>query len=222
MIPSSGRRLLLLDPPRIIQSGASSLISPDVAVVLFWPLLLVLPPDDAVQGTPWPRHRIAASPRPGPGLCITASPRAPPLLCFTASPRPRPLGCCSASPRPLPLVWITASPRPCPHRPSMGSNTTPVQAGFWSMTLVLYPLYRRTPGDQMVACQIKNGCSISPKSPRAQIVVPQISIWSSATRTNPAVQIVAPRVSIWFSATRKSPRVQIVAPRTTIRSYTTQ
>ena len=43
MIESGGRRLLLFDPPQMIQSGASGLISPDVAVAALCLLLLVLP-----------------------------------------------------------------------------------------------------------------------------------------------------------------------------------
>ena len=43
MIQSGGRRLLLLDPPRMIQTRASGLISTDDALVVLWPLLLVLP-----------------------------------------------------------------------------------------------------------------------------------------------------------------------------------
>ena len=43
MIQSGGRRLLLLDPPRMIQSGASGLSLPDDALVVLRPLLLVLP-----------------------------------------------------------------------------------------------------------------------------------------------------------------------------------
>ena len=43
MMQSRGQRLLLLDPPRVIQSGAAGLFSPVVAVVLFLSLLLVLP-----------------------------------------------------------------------------------------------------------------------------------------------------------------------------------
>ena len=42
-IKSGGRRLLPLGPPRMIQRGMSELISPDVAVVVFWLLLLLLP-----------------------------------------------------------------------------------------------------------------------------------------------------------------------------------
>ena len=41
--PVWGRRLLLLDPPRMIQSGVSGIISPDDALVVLWLLLLVLP-----------------------------------------------------------------------------------------------------------------------------------------------------------------------------------
>ena len=43
MIQSGGRRLLLLDPPWMIHSRASGLISPDHAVVGLWPLLLFRP-----------------------------------------------------------------------------------------------------------------------------------------------------------------------------------
>ena len=43
MIQSGWWRLLVLDPPRMMQFWASVLISPYVAVFLFWPLLLVLP-----------------------------------------------------------------------------------------------------------------------------------------------------------------------------------
>ena len=43
MIQSGGRRLLLLDPLRMIQPGESGLISPDDDLVVVWPLLLVLP-----------------------------------------------------------------------------------------------------------------------------------------------------------------------------------
>ena len=43
MTQSGERRLLLLDPAPMFLSRASGLISPDVSVVLFWTLLLVLP-----------------------------------------------------------------------------------------------------------------------------------------------------------------------------------
>ena len=43
MILSGGRRLLLLDLPQLFQPGASGLISADDALVVLWPLLLLLP-----------------------------------------------------------------------------------------------------------------------------------------------------------------------------------
>ena len=85
-------------------------------------------PVEPVHRTTWPRHRLAASPRPRRGLCITVSARAPPLRCFTTSPPPRPPhfvsasprpcahGCVSASPQPHPQEWCSASPRPRPHQ----------------------------------------------------------------------------------------------------------
>ena len=43
MIQSGGRRLLLLDGPRMTQSGALGLISPHDALVVLWPLLFFFP-----------------------------------------------------------------------------------------------------------------------------------------------------------------------------------
>ena len=43
MIQSGRRRFLLLDPLRMMRSGASRRISPDNVLVLLWPLLLVFP-----------------------------------------------------------------------------------------------------------------------------------------------------------------------------------
>ena len=43
MIQSGGRRVLLLDPPRMIQYGASGLIAADEAIADSWSLLLVSP-----------------------------------------------------------------------------------------------------------------------------------------------------------------------------------
>ena len=87
MIQSGVRRLLLLDPPRMIQSGASgrhlspedlvrgkaapaACSGPDDPVRGVWTpssaFCCCFSPDDPVQGPPWRRHHIAASPGPRP------------------------------------------------------------------------------------------------------------------------------------------------------------
>ena len=110
MNQSGGRQLLLLVPLWMTQSGASGSFlhrfSPSCRASA---IPSCFAPEDPVLGTSWPRLRLAALPRPCPGLRITASPRAPPLGCRTASPWPCSRGCCSPSPRPPPLVYPTAS-----------------------------------------------------------------------------------------------------------------
>ena len=105
-------RHLSLDDPVRVAAAPAACSAPDDRVRGFRSLFsacccrctLAAPscfdPDDPVRGTPWPRHRIAASPRSPPAPRFTASPQPPPLHCCIASPRPPPLGCCSASPRP--------------------------------------------------------------------------------------------------------------------------
>ena len=114
---SGGRRLLLLDPPRMIQSGASGLISLHVLVVVFWPLLLVLPRVIQSRGlhglvTASLHHQglvpVSASLHyHGPSSSLlhrfTTALASGLLLCFPIAPPHR---CCTASPRPCPLHCI--------------------------------------------------------------------------------------------------------------------
>ena len=68
MIQSRGRRFLLLDLPRMIQPGASGLNSPDDALVVLWPLLLVLP--RMIQS--WALHGLVTASLHHHGLLVLA------------------------------------------------------------------------------------------------------------------------------------------------------
>ena len=82
------RGLLLLDPPRRIQPGGSGLFSPDDALLVLWPLLLLLPR----MILSWALNGLVTVSLHLHGLLVLAVSR--------LQPWSRPLGCCSASPRP--------------------------------------------------------------------------------------------------------------------------